>query len=497
MRRLVFSWLFSLALVPALAAAEAPSIAPPTVFLSEHSSTFNGDTLSYQARAGETYLRDADGEPRGSIFSFDYLALDDDKDRPVTFVWNGGPGSASLWLHMGTFGPKRVVVPSDAAHAGAPPYPVVDSSETILDVTDLVFVDPVGTGFSRALGDHESTEFWGLNEDAESITAFIKTWLTANGRWNSPKFLLGESFGTTRAAAVAKRLEDKHNIGLNGVLFISQALDYAGSTPYVRDNIISYVTYLPTMAAAAWYHDRVDKSGMEFEAFLQAARDFAIDELLPALFRGNTLDAASRERVRDGLVRFTGLAPDYVERADLRINGFRFAGELLRDQGKALGLADARYLSDPVDELAARPEGDAASEGISAAFTAALMSYMREELGVDWERDYLVPADPELSDNWNWSLKEPGKTWEPHWVNTARDLARALEVNPSLRVFVGSGYHDLVTPFFDAEFTLTRHGIGAERVDFRFYHGGHMMYVHEPSRKALLEDVRAFLTDAL
>ncbi|MHA7816124.1 MAG: S10 family peptidase [Pseudohaliea sp.] len=499
-KRFLASLCFALGL-PLLAHAQtetpAPSIPEPTAFVTEHRGTFNGTTVSYEARAGETYLRDAEGEPTAAIFSFAYLAKDGGEDRPVTFVWNGGPGSASLWLHMGTFGPKRVVVPSDASHPGVPPYPIVDAAESILDITDLVFVDPVGTGYSRALGDHESTEFWGLTEDAESMAEFIRRWLSANGRWNSPKFLLGESFGTTRAALVAKLLEDEYRVALNGLVMISQALDYAGSSPYVRDNLISYVTYVPTMAATAWHHGKVDREGTDLETFLQEARDFAVDELLPALFRGNTLDKETRARVREGLVRYTGLSPTYVERADLRINGFRFASELLRDKGLAVGLNDARYTADPVDNLAARPENDAAGDAFSAAFTGALLSYLHGDLGVDWERPYLSPADPELSGHWNWSRKAPGETWEPHWVNTARDLARALEANPALRVFVAGGYHDLVTPFFDAEFTLRRHGIGADRVDFHFYHGGHMMYVHEPSRQALLEDVRAFMDGAL
>ncbi|KGE04954.1 S10 family peptidase [Pseudohaliea rubra] len=501
MRKRLFIYLCLLLCLPMLARADAeetaPAIPEPTAFVSEHRGSFNGSSVHYVARAGETYLRDADGEPTASIFSFAYVAKDASEDRPVTFVWNGGPGSASLWLHMGTFGPKRVVVPSDASHPGVPPYPIVDATETILDLTDLVFIDPVGTGYSRALGDHEGTEFWGLTEDAASMAEFIKRWLAANGRWNSPKFILGESFGTTRAALVAKLLEDEYRVALNGLVMISQALDYAGSTPYVRDNLISYVTYVPTMAATAWHHGKVDREGTDLETFLQDARNFAVDELLPALFRGNALDPQARRRVRDGLVRFTGLSPTYVERANLRINGRRFAAELLRDQGLTVGLNDARYLGDPVDHLADRPGADAAGDAFSAAFTGALLSYLHGELGITWERPYLSPADPELSKHWNWSRKAPGDTWEPAWVNTAHDLARALEANPALRVFVAGGYHDLVTPFFDAEFTLRRHGIGAERVDFRFYHGGHMMYVHEPSRQALLGDVRSFMNGAL
>lgn len=474
------------------ATSEQP-IPDPREFVTEHKGTFNSKKIQYRARAGETYLRDAKGEPSATFFSFDYLAINDGTDRPVTFVWNGGPGSASLWLHMGTFGPKRVVVPSNAAHAGSPPYPLVNSSETILDVTDLVFIDPVGTGYSRALGDHDGKEFWGLTEDAESIAAFIRRWLSDNKRWNSPKFLLGESYGTTRAALIADILENEHSVALNGIVFISQALDYAGSTPYVADNLISHITYVPTMAATAYYHQRVEAGGASLEEWVQRAREFAVDELLPALFKGNTLDDETRASVRDTLAELTGLTPAYVEQANLRVRGNRFAKELLRDEGKIVGSLDARYQGDPVDDLTAAADFDAASNGISGAYKAAMMSYIQADLGVDWERRYLSPADPRVGDEWNWNPKGRDAEWEPHWVNTSHNLVRALETNPGLRVLVASGYYDLVTPFFDAEYTLNRYGITPDRIDYRYYGGGHMMYVNEKAREELLRDVRSFM----
>lgn len=480
----------------AMAASDAV-IPAPQEFVTEHSGTFNNKELRYRVRAGETYLRDKKGKPSATFFSFDYVAINDGKNRPVTFVWNGGPGSASLWLHMGTFGPKRVVVPSNAAHAGSPPYPLVDSTETILDVTDLVFIDPVGTGFSRALGEHDGKEFWGLNEDAESIAAFIRRWLSDNKRWNSAKFLLGESYGTTRAALIADILENDHDVALNGLVFISQALDYAGSTPYVADNLISHITYVPTMAATAYYHQRVDADGASLEEWVQSAREFAVDELLPALFKGNTLDSQTRDKVRDKLAKLTGLTPAYVERANLRVRGNRFAKELLRDEGKIVGSLDARYQGDPVDDLTAEADFDAASNGISGAYKAAMMSYIHSDLNVNWGRSYLSPADPRVGDEWNWNPNGRDAEWEPHWVNTSHNLVRALETNPSLRVLVASGYYDLVTPFFDAEYTLNRYGITSDRIDYRYYGGGHMMYVNEEAREDLQRDVRFFINTQL
>ncbi|MBJ89218.1 MAG: serine carboxypeptidase [Woeseia sp.] len=470
-----------------------------TSFVTEHRARFNGQLINYTATAGETYVRNEYGVPKASIFTFAYTKknLSENEVRPVTFLWNGGPGSASIWLHMGTYGPKRVSVPSDADYPGPPPYQFVDSNETILDVTDLVFVDPVGTGFSRPLGDHDNTEFWGLNEDAQIIAEFIQTWITENGRWNSPRFLLGESYGTTRAAAVAKILEHELMIGLNGIIFVSQALDYQGSTPYIRDNIIAHITYLPTMSAAAWYHGKINPKPESLEVFLDQSRAFATDELLPALFKGSSLGTDERRRVRDRLAYFTGLSPKYIERANLRIQGWRFAKELLRDEGLAIGHADARYKGDDLDDLAAEAGVDFASSAISAAFKAAVMDYMRTDLNVNWERKYLAPAHPELSANWRYRTVPDDQSWEPMFVNTARELSQAMRINPDLNLLVASGYYDLVTPFFDAEYTLNRHDIPADRVTYTYYGGGHMMYVNEPSRRHLLNDTREFLVQQI
>ena len=471
------------------------AVPDPTAFVTEHAGRFNGERIRYRVRAGETYLRDAGGEPKAAVFSFDYIRSDGDADesRPVTFVWNGGPGSSSVWLHMGTLGPKRISVPSDASRAAGPPYPILEAPETILDVTDLVFIDPVGTGFSRPLGEHEGKEFWGLVEDATSMSEFIREWITVNRRWNSPKLLLGESFCTTRAAKVAHMLESDMNIALNGIVFISQALDYQGSTPYVDDNLISFITYVPTMAATALYHGKVRPQPEDRDAFLAEARAFATDELLPALWKGNGLTDTEAAQVRDRLAYFTGISPDYIERANLRLDGRRFAKELLRDQGLAVGLNDARYTRDDIDDIDADVESDAASDALSAPFTSALMSYIATDLEVSMDRPYRVSGGSELGNQWRWRPVPDDEAWEPKYVNTAHDLSEALRVNPSLRVLVASGYYDLVTPFFDAEFTLNRHAIPADRIRYEYYTGGHMMYVNEPSRTRLLEDLRSFI----
>ena len=479
-----------------VAQKKVEAIPDPKAFVTRHTGTFNGVTVEYQARAGETYLLDSDGGPKASFFSFAYTKIDfgDPAERPVMFIWNGGPGSASLWLHMGTFGPKRVAVPSDAGNVGAPPYPLVDNPLTLLDVSDLVFIDPVGTGYSRSLGEHEGKEFWGLNEDAESVADFIQLWLTENGRWNSPKFIAGESFGTVRAAAVADLLEGRRGISLNGIILISQALDYAGSTP-VDDNLVSYITYLPTMAAIAAYHGKAFPPDGDLAAFLDEARVFAANELAPALIKGSALSDEDRVRIRDRLAFFIGLAPAYIDRADLRVTAPRFRKELLREGGLSVGRSDGRYTRDDMDDTADRPDGEASSEGFKNAFIATLNQYLYEDLEVRMDRLYRPSA--KLWKEWNWRPVPEDRPWEPSYVNVARRLANALRANIELKVLVASGFYDMATPFYDAEFTFGRHAILRDRIEFTFYEAGHMMYVHEPSLERFTTDVRRFVTGAV
>jgi carboxypeptidase C (cathepsin A) len=479
---------------------ETTVVADPVRFTTEHQGTFGGRALTYSATAGETHLLDEKGLPSAAIFSFAYTVAPkgDDPDapnrRPVAFVWNGGPGSSSVWLHMGTFGPKRVDVPSDAADAGLPPYDLLDNPDTPLDLVDLVFVDPVGTGFSRAVGEHENKEFWGLEQDARSIADFIQAWVTEHGRWNSPKYLIGESFGTTRAAAVAGLLEDgSPAIRLSGLVLVSQALDYEGSTPS-HDNTRSYITYLPTLAATAWYHGKVEveAEGTTLEQFLEQAREFAYQAYAPALLRGSSLDDPTRSHIAERLAYFTGLDQKYVERSDLRILADRFRKELLRDEGRAVGRIDGRYVGDDIDDVAERPDGDPSGYGIDGAYTATLHEYMQRHLGIEIERPYKVSGGRELGSAWSW--KPLGESsWEPQYVNVSRRLSRAMRRNPSLRVLVASGYYDFATPFFDAEITFDRYGIPRDRVVRTYYEAGHMMYLHGPSMSKFLADVRTFL----
>lgn len=467
-------------------------VSPPVSFSSTGEVNINGKSLNYETIAQEIHLKNDDGEAVAAFWSVSYFAKNTDDNRPVMFIFNGGPGSASVWLHMGFFGPKVVKVPSDANEDdGAAPFQLIENKQCLLDLTDLVFIDPVGTGYSKVVGKGETKDYWGLNEDAASVAKFIRTWVSKYNRWQSPKYIAGESFGTTRAAAVSQALEgDGQNVALNGIIMISQALDYAGSTS-VHHNITSYLTYLPSMAATSWYHKKAgqDKSLQEF---VQEAREFTYDTYAPALYKGSFLDDKEREVIANQLAYFTGLDSKYIKNSDLRVLMPRYQKTLLQEDGMTLGRLDGRYKGKEADQTADRPTlGDAASYQISSAYTAALNHYFQNDLKVKIERPYLTGGQV---NKWKWRDVPEGGYYEPSYVNTAPRLGASMRRNPSMKVLVASGYYDLITPFFDAEYTFSRNGIPMERVAFTYYEGGHMMYNHQPSFDQLVRDIRSFLS---
>jgi carboxypeptidase C (cathepsin A) len=471
-------------------------VPPPKSFKSNHEGNFGTNKINYMAIASETAMTNGQGDTTAYLWSVSYLRNDADirKNRPVTFIFNGGPGSASVWLHMGLLGPKIVQVPGKAeADDGAPPYPIVDNPYCLLDITDLVFIDPVGTGYSRVVGKGKVEDFWGLKEDAQSIAQFIRIWVTKNQRWNAPKYLAGESFGTTRAASVASELmSGGQDLALNGIVMISQALDYAGSTSE-HDNITSYFTYLPAMAATAWYHQKAGK-GISLEQFVDSARNFAYHEYLPCLYRGSLIDQSTKTRISERLHYFTGLHTKYIEQSNLRILVPRFQKELLREEGITIGRLDGRYKAQEADLVSERPTlGDPASYSISSAYTAALNQYFADALKVEMDRPYLT-SNSAIYSKWNWKPVPRTSGWEPSYVNTARQLGDAMRKNTELKVLVLSGYYDLITPFFDAEYTFTRNGIVTDRVTFKYYEGGHMMYTHADDFPKVCQDIRLFLS---
>jgi carboxypeptidase C (cathepsin A) len=461
-------------------------IPPPNVSVTHHVGTFGGQRIAYTATAGETYLRADDGTPRAAIFSVAYVREPRDPNRPVTFLFNGGPGSGSVWLQMGAFGPRRVAIPSNGTDDGAPPYPIVENPDSLLDATDIVFIDPVGTGFSHALGDTNPNTFWGVTSDAQSIAQFIRLWLNENGRWNSPKYLGGESYGTTRSAAVLNQLEGDYNdVALNGVILISTILDF-GASAETPGNEMGYVLNLPSMATTAFFHGRAQAASVE--AIATEARAFASGPYLHALVQGSALPAEERATVRRELARLTGLSERFVEQADLRVSPSRFYKELLRDRGLVVGRLDTRYTGHDYDNAGEAPDNDPSFYGIDGGYTASINAYLRDDLGYRTDRSYVTigPVGP-----WDWRLG--GGRDNDVYVNVAPYVGRALRENSGLRIFVGQGYYDFATPFFGAEYSLSRTGIPRDRIHYEYYGAGHMMYVRDEDRAKLARDVRAFI----
>ena len=476
------------AATPAPAAAgESGEPRQPNRSVTRHSGIFNGVRVDYVATTGETFLRADDGALRAAIFSTSYVRSGNDPNRPVTFLFNGGPGSGSLWLHMGAFGPVRVAIPSDARDDGAPPYPLVANPDSLLDVTDIVFIDPVGTGFSYAMPGVDPADYWGVTQDARSVAQFIRQWLDENGRWNAPKYLGGESYGTTRTAAVLNQLEGSFNdVGLNGILLISTVLDF-GAGADTPGNEVSYALNVPSMAATALFHGKASHAGGT-EAFVAEARAWATQRYLPALMQGNALPADQRAAIRAELSRFTGISEAFIDRADLRVTPGRFYKELLRDRGLTVGRLDARYTGVDADAAGETPDNDPSFYGIDAGYTAAINDHLRRTLNYRTDRSYSTIGGVR---GWDWRLNA-GRDSDTY-MNVAPYISRAMRENSGLRVFNAQGWYDFATPFFAAEYALTRSGFPRDRITFRYYDSGHMMYVRDEDRVALSRDIRAFI----
>jgi len=493
----------SIVLVPRLATAEeapkheeksADKEAPPEPqkFVTTHKLAAGGTTLDYTVTAEEIYLKDGEDKPTADFFTISYTlnGVTRPEDRPVTFVFNGGPGSASIWLHFGLVGPKLIDLPPNAGDPGGPPYHLKDNPWTILRATDLVFVDPVGTGFSKALGDKKDADYWGYNEDADSVAEFIRTFITQHGRWNSPKYILGESYGGIRTALLVPRLQQDLNIGLNGLILISPALNM-GTLPFdVSGNDLPYATHLPAYAASAYYHHKTEGNWPDLKSLLAEVEAFAGGEYLTALFQGDGLDPAEKQRIAEKMHRYTGLSTDYIVRSDLRIYAIRFIKELLRDEGESVGLLDGRYVQDELDDVAEFPDGDPFTAKTAPAYVSAFQNYLRNDLKVDWVKRY-KGGNGEANQSWK---RPPGESSAfSGYVDVTGQLAQGTKDNEGLRVFAAAGYHDLTTSYFATTYMLEHSGIDADRLTIKDYEGGHMMYLNPPSLEALSNDIVAFI----
>jgi carboxypeptidase C (cathepsin A) len=469
-------------------ASASPAVLEPQVRTRELTGTFGGQRIAFTATIGETILTADDGKPEAVIVTTSYVRNPADPARPVFFIYNGGPGSGSVWLQMGAFGPKRVAIPSDARDDGAPPYPLVDNPDSLLDAADLVFIDPPGTGFSYLTQGTDPTKYYGLRQDGRAVAQVIRRWINDNGRWNSPKYLGGESYGTSRTAMVVDELEGGtyNDVGLNGLILISTILDFAAREP-TPGNEMAYVVTLPNMAAAAYYHGKAEAPSVE--AIAEEARRFAIGPFAAALLKGQDLPEAERAAVRAELARLTGLSETYLEQANLRVTSERFYKELLRDRGLTIGRLDARYTGRDYDNAGETPDGDPSFYGIDAGYTAAINEWTRAGLGFETDREYQsIGRDPGRS--WDWSLPDQGRN---AYLNVAPYIGRAMRQNSQLRVFNAQGWYDFATPFFGAEYSLNRMGIPQDRVELNYYDAGHMMYVRDEDRAQLSEDLRAFI----
>lgn len=472
-------------------------VPPEKPVATHHEVTVGGKTLKYTATAGNLLIRDEDDKPYGSIFYVAYT-LDgaDAATRPVSFLYNGGPGSATLWLHMGSFGPVRVQTDSPNPTAG-PPFKVIPNESTLLDKTDLVFIDAPLTGYSRAVGKGTPKDFAGVDQDLRAFDRFIQRYLTVNQRWNSPKFLIGESYGTTRSAALADLLGED-GVQLNGVVLVSSILNYnirAGG----YDNI--YVFNLPSYAAAAWYFDKIPNKPADLGAWVEQARQFAAGDYARALFAGDKLPAAELDAVAKQVSRYTGLSVDYVKEANLRISPTRFRKEVLRDDRKTLGRYDMRFEGVDVDAAGEMPSYDASDTGISGAFIAALHDYLQRELKYETEEQYR-PSANSIRD-WDWKHRPtnggPGFGGEQAQPYVAADLAAAIRKNPHLKVFSANGYFDLATPFFATEFDLDHMNLEPAlrgNVQFGYYPSGHMIYLNVEALHKLRDDLAGFISSA-
>ncbi|WP_083732812.1 S10 family peptidase [Spirosoma montaniterrae] len=449
----------------------------PDLSITKHTITLNGEKINYTATAGYLPQRDETGKVKGNIFFVAYTrdGVLNPATRPITYTYNGGPGSASVWLHMGALGPKRILMGDDGRML-APPYTVADNEFTWLAFTDLVFIDPVMTGYSRPAEGIDKKEFTGYTEDIQSVGDFIRLYTTRYDRWASPKFLSGESYGTTRSAGLSGYLQDRHGLFLNGIVLISAVLDFATGDFFISGNELPYSLFLPTYAAMAWYHKQVPAYS-DLKTLLAEVEKYAIGDYTLALMKGDRLTPAERQTVAAQLSKFTGLSTDYLQRCNLRIRDDRFTKELLRKQGKTVGRLDGRFIASDYDRAGETYEFDPSYNAtIYGPFTTAVNDHLHRVLKVKNDLPYEILTGRVRP----WSYANV----QNQFLNTAETLRQAMTKNPYLKVHVCNGYYDMATPYFATDYTFAHMMLDPAlkaNVTQSFYEAGHMMYIDKPA----------------
>ncbi len=464
-----------------------------------HKITLAGKEISYTVTAGTIVLKEETGDrqkesegekPKAQFFFVAYTkdGEDDRSKRPITFSFNGGPGSSSVWLHLGLLGPRRVPM-DDEGKPLPPPYRLVDNEFSLFDLTDLVFIDPVSTGYSRPVEGQKAGDFHGFKKDIETVGDFIRLYTTRYQRWTSPKFLAGESYGTTRAAGLSGYLQERHGLYLNGIMLISSILDF-GTADFYPGHDLPYILFLPTYAATARYHGKV-RSRKPLIGFLHEVEKFALNDYTLALMKGTSLARPERSRIVTQLARFTGLSEEYIDRTDLRVDIFRFCKELLRDRRLTVGRLDSRFTGSDRDAAGERFEEDPSMSAIMGPYTASLYDYVRGELKYESDLPYEI-LTPKV---WPWSYSD----FENRFVNVAETMRKAISTHPHLKIHVANGFFDLATPYLATAYTFEHMGLTRElheNISMSYYEAGHMMYVHRPSLKVLRENLAKFIQSA-
>lgn len=459
--------------------------------ITHHTVTVNGKSINYKATAGYLPVKDSKKKVIAHIFYIAYTkeGVQDAHTRPITFAFNGGPGSASVWLHMGAIGPKRVAL-DDKGLSPAPPYHLVNNDDSWLDQTDLVFIDPIPTGYSRAEPDVDQQQFRGYDNDIKSVGDFIRLYTTENNRWSSPKFILGESYGTTRAAGLSGYLQDNYNMYLNGIIMVSSVLNFQ-TISFSSGNDQPYIFFLPTYATTAWYYKRLspELQSKTVEEVAQEVKTFAEGPYAHALFEGNDISDQEKNQIIEKLHSYTSLPVDYIKRADMRIPAFQFFKVLLRDSGKVVGRYDSRFSGEDINPLSNYMEYDPSDANISGSFVGAFNDYISGELNFHTDENYDAMANV-----WPWDYSRNS------YLNVAPTLHEAMVKNQYLHSWVVCGYYDLATPFAAAEYVVDHMDLTPaqkERMQLTYYKAGHMVYVSKNTIDQLHKDAVAFYTKVL